>query len=872
MKKIIKTLLLVMVVVLALTVFVACEKENETPACAHQGGKATCTEAPVCELCGESYGEALGHKGGTSTCASLGICATCGEEYGELKAHTPEYFGEIEATCTEDGLSAGATCSVCGKILRNRFVIPAKGHVWANVPAKEATCEEAGYTACKICTVCEEVEGYEEIPATGHTMVEVEAKDPTCTEEGHTAYTVCDCGHTEGYEVLPAGHVVGEDGVCTGCGNVLVTTGDELIAALGAGKNALLMNDIVMDATLKCPYGNPVGVAQKGGVLDGNGHTLTVNGSGNYYAIITYGGTIKNLTINSGFRAIVLYTPTEDVIIDNVTIYGDDIVYGLNTAEYPTLEGIDIVVKNSTICGWVSFAGDYASVSFDNCDFIQGVAYDNAIGRLVRPYLSTTFTNCSFIKNAYLDLSALGAGETVTLVGCTVDGVDVTVDVFTTEEDSAEIPFTYEAPAGVELVLTTVEGGVSFHRHGYEATVTAPTCEAAGYTTYVCACGDTYTADEVAALGHNHSSVVTAPTCEAAGYTTYTCACGNTYTADETAPLGHSYAEGVCSTCGHSDPDYVAPTPAAGGSADLNTLGPVLSSGGDASYDKTFTTTNGWTTVNAAIQCGTTSSTASNPAFPVVGPDNSYKATCLNGKTSAPGKLVSPTLTGGIASLTLNYTKMFTDTKLSVTITITDLTTGAVYTQVVEREEEKNTKYVVWTYEWVLETPVEGDFTIEVVNNCPTGQDGNKDRITILSLEWTAPEKKAPALENAVLDCTTKDNRVSFSTEEQVWSQNGITLTLKRGEGSAYSDKAPIAFWAKGSLTLEGSGIKTIVIETGNTTYGTYVSNCFNGQPGVASVSAKSGVVTIVLSEEVDSFTIDNLAKQGQIKTITVNP
>jgi hypothetical protein len=129
-----------------------------------------------------------------------------------------------------------------------------------------------------------------------------------------------------------------------------------------------------------------------------------------------------------------------------------------------------------------------------------------------------------------------------------------------------------------------------------------------------------------------------------------------------------------------------------------------------------------------------------------------------------------------------------------------------------------------------------------------------------------------PDLSNAVLDCTTKDNRVSFSKEQQVWSQNGITLTLNKGEGTDYSDKAPITFSSKGSLTIEGKGIKTIVIVTGNTTYGTYVSNCFRDQPGVACVSASSGTVTVVLTEAVDSFTIENLAKQGQIKTITVNP
>ena len=67
------------------------------------------------------------------------------------------------------------------------------------------------------------------------------------------------------------------------------------------------------------------------------------------------------------------------------------------------------------------------------------------------------------------------------------------------------------------------------HTHSYEAVVTAPTCTAAGYTTYTCACGDSYTADEVAATGHTWVAGTTvAPTFDAQGYTEYACACGET--------------------------------------------------------------------------------------------------------------------------------------------------------------------------------------------------------------------------------------------------------------------------------------------------------------------------------------------------------
>lgn len=295
------------------------------------------------------------------------------------------------------------------------------------------------------------------------------------------------------------------------------------------------------------------------------------------------------------------------------------------------------------------------------------------------------------------------------------------------------------------------------HAHIYIPVVTAPTCTEEGYTTYTCDCGDSYKDDEIPALGHDYEDgacgicgesdpdyipphahiynpVVTAPTCTKDGYTTYTCDCGDSYRDDEIAALGHDYKNGVCGACGEIDPNYQAPIVSTD-RADFNTITTDQSSGGDASYTKTFTTTNGWTTENCAIQVG--GSTIINPAYPVIGPDNTHKAVCLNGKTSAPGKLTSPTLSGGIFELKLSYTKIFTDTKLSVTVTITELSTGKTYKKTIERTAEKNDKYIVWTLDWVLETPVVGDFTIEVVNNCPSGIDGNKDRFTILGLEWS---------------------------------------------------------------------------------------------------------------------------------------
>ncbi len=117
------------------------------------------------------------------------------------------------------------------------------------------------------------------------------------------------------------------------------------------------------------------------------------------------------------------------------------------------------------------------------------------------------------------------------------------------------------------------------HTHSYTAAVTAPTCTAAGYTTHICSCGNSYKDTYVDALGHNYVSgvctrcnakdpnyqaphthsytaAVTAPTCTAAGYTTHTCSCGDSYKDNYVNALGHNYVNGACTRCGAKDPNY----------------------------------------------------------------------------------------------------------------------------------------------------------------------------------------------------------------------------------------------------------------------------------------------------------------------------
>ncbi len=310
--------------------------------------------------------------------------------------------------------------------------------------------------------------------------------------------------------------------------------------------------------------------------------------------------------------------------------------------------------------------------------------------------------------------------------------------------------------------------------------------------------------------------------------------------------------------------------------ADFNTI-VTSNANGDSKYTNTYTTTNGWTVTNSAIQTG--GATVSNPQFPVIGPDNTHKAVCMNGKTSAPGKITSPTLTGGISKLTMKYTKMFTDTKLSATITVTDLATGTIYTQTVARDVAKDTdKYVVWDFEWVLETPITGDFTIVLVNDCPSGNTGNKDRMTVLELAWESAPKAVAT--SATIDFSVAANRTYFDSSKQVWQENGVTVTNEKTDTSTdiRDNVNPMRVYANTSVTIAYPGLNKLEVTCPTQSYAeALIAGVQAAYPNAeasfeltdpANKNANT-IVTIVLAEASDSITF-SVAKQTRFRNMTV--
>ena len=227
-----------------------------------------------------------------------------------------------------------------------------------------------------------------------------------------------------------------------------VSDAGALADALANGENVVMTQDINTESATTAPYGNKYAFKLDGGVLDGNGHELYMECYGDDYGIMTSGGTIKNLTITEGCRAVMIMYPKTDVILDNVKIGGDGVLYPINTGEAGA-EGVNLVVTNSVLAGWTSY-GLIESATFTNVEFKQGTYYNNIYGRVLKPYVNTTMTNCSFVAHMNLDLSALGEGHKIVMKNCTVDGQAVNASVFTvptTNEQYDTELFTIDLPS-----------------------------------------------------------------------------------------------------------------------------------------------------------------------------------------------------------------------------------------------------------------------------------------------------------------------------------------------------------------------------------------------------------------------------------------
>ncbi|MBR1804648.1 MAG: choice-of-anchor J domain-containing protein [Muribaculaceae bacterium] len=160
----------------------------------------------------------------------------------------------------------------------------------------------------------------------------------------------------------------------------------------------------------------------------------------------------------------------------------------------------------------------------------------------------------------------------------------------------------------------------------------------------------------------------------------------------------------------------------------------TMNGGSPKSSYGNFTSTAGWVASNCNLLIG--GDTDNNPTFKFIGlmPGSQTQyamAVTINGKTSTPGTIVSPVIAGGLKKLKFNYGQAYTDTKLSFVVNLIQ-NQQIVKSWTVTNDAPE--KFKVYTFE--ESASVTGNFSIEIINQCPSAMDSNKDRVSIWNITW----------------------------------------------------------------------------------------------------------------------------------------
>ena len=131
-------------------------------------------------------------------------------------------------------------------------------------------------------------------------------------------------------------------------------------------------------------------------------------------------------------------------------------------------------------------------------------------------------------------------------------------------------------------------------------------------------------------------------------------------------------------------------------------------------------------------------------------------------------------------------------------------------------------------------------------------------------------EPSEPVTESSTLTFDDTAKRTTFSTSQQIWQENGVTLTNdKAASTNAVADYAkPARFYQGSKITVAVDGkISEIVFDCNSSTYANDLKTSI-GTTATASVA--SDKVTVTLDGTSSEFVVAKLAKQVRMDSITV--
>ncbi|MBR5246614.1 MAG: leucine-rich repeat domain-containing protein [Clostridia bacterium] len=441
----------------------------------------------------------------------------------ESSNHTHNYVkvGEVAKTCEVDGYTQYAC--ICGRSYKGDYV-EALGHVYDDgVVTKNPTCDATGVKTFT-CSVCGEGKYTEAIPKKGHNYDDgVVTTEPTCTTNGIKTFTCSNCGdkYTESidkltehnYELIinltPSETECVKNYKCTVCGDTYTETVN------ASGHTKVIVSEIAptetqpgLTAGVYCSACDAVLLEQQ--IIPALGTTDDASnissGTCGTKATWTFNKETGALTI-SGTGAMTAYkynqAPQWDylkskiksiVIKDGITAIGDYAFKGYTNLMYVSISDTVTQIGANAFAGCsslvhITLSGNiyfiYAS-AFEGCSKLNSVT----IGSNLMIINNKAFKDC----NALTDVFYVGTEEQWNAISIVETG--------------------NSSIANAKVHYNTTE-----KQHYYTVFELEPTCTEAGYTKFVCECGDEYTVN-YPALGHNLvETPVILPTTESVGYT-----------------------------------------------------------------------------------------------------------------------------------------------------------------------------------------------------------------------------------------------------------------------------------------------------------------------------------------------------------------
>ena len=114
--------------------------------------------------------------------------------------------------------------------------------------------------------------------------------------------------------------------------------------------------------------------------------------------------------------------------------------------------------------------------------------------------------------------------------------------------------------------------------------------------------------------------------------------------------------------------------------------------------------------------------------------------------------------------------------------------------------------------------------------------------------------------------------RTSFSTTQQVWTENEIIVTNNKGSGSNIADyTAPVRFYKNSELIIEVNGlIKEIIVDCNSSAYATALNGALGSVEGITSTISSDKVTITYTNAEKSMLEVILSSDQVRIDAITV--